>query len=428
MGREEIKFNFGNQEVEGYVGDTIATALLRNGIHVFDRSVKRRRKRGASCLEGYCMSCLVEVDGEADILACRTKIKSGMEVKYQVAWPSPRLDFRAPIQQIGFALFGQELYYQLFTRPVWLNEIWIHFLAKMSGRGRLADSTTSHAPLPMKSLSTQVLVIGAGVAGLSAAHEMSRAGLEVMLIDRGEEPGGWWNKWNAVAEPPGAMKPLKGALPRLSAEIHLIMNTTLLGLYEGNLALAIGEDQAYRIHYERAVIAAGCYPKVIRYPGSDEPTHLPAQGLIRSTAETGWFPPSVVLLDLDGLGSSWAEALRSLGSDVKQYSMEGEGKLPGGIQAFNGGKWSGVKLKTGETYRGAVVCWSAGWYPKHELIRQAGGQVVYSESREMFVPLVNDKMEVSKNVFVAGGCAGKTGFSESHEQGSEVGKLVVEGF
>ena len=427
MAREGIKFRFGNRVVEGESGDTIATALLRNGIQIFDRSVKRRRKRGAACLEGYCMSCLVEVDGEADIPACRTKIKPGMEVKPQVAWPSPRMDVRAPFQQIGFELFGTELYYRLFTSPVWLNEKWIHFLAKMTGRGRLANASTARAPLPMKSLDTQVLVVGAGVAGLSAAMEMNKAGLEVLLVDRGEEPGGWWAKWQAVADPPALLKPLEHVLPNLPADLRLMTRTTLLGLYEGNMALAIGEEQALRIHYQKVIIAAGCYPHVVRYPGSDEPTHLPAQGLLRAAVETGWVPPSVVLLDFDGMGSSWADAFRSLGSDIHSFTVGGGNRQPDGIRASNGRKHSGIITPDGETYKGTVVCWSAGWYPKLELVRQAGGQASYSDSSAMFVPVVNDKMEVSEGVFVAGGSAGLTGFVDAHEHGSQVGKYVVAG-
>jgi hypothetical protein len=425
MDQEGIRFRFGNREIVGKAADTIATALLRNGIHVFDRSVKRRRKRGAACLEGYCMSCMVEVNGEADVLACRTRVEPGMVVKPQVAWPSPKIDFRAPLQQTVFELFGQDLYYRLFTRPTALNELWVNFLAKMSGRGKLANADTSHSPLPMKSIDTQILIIGGGVAGVSAAYETSKAGLEVLLIDRGKELGGWWHKWNAVIKPPVSMGPLKEELPFLPTDIRLMMNTTLIGLYEGNMALAIREDQALRIHYEKAVIAAGCYPKVIRYLGSDEPTHLPAQGLLRAAVDTGWFPPSVVVLDFDGMGSLWADTFRLLGSEVRHCSMEGPGNQINEIRASNGAKLSGVKLITGKTCRGTVVCWSAGWYPKLELVRQTGGQVNYSASSKMFIPVVNNKMEVSDNVYVVGGSAGNVGFDAAQEHGSEVGRIVA---
>src|SRR5262245_33039246 len=113
-----MKFYFRGRELQGQAGDTIATALLRNGVRTFDRSVKQRRKRGPSCMEGFCMSCVLEVDGEPDVLTCRTPLREGMQVKPQLAYPSPEFDFRSLFQAPAFRLFGPELYYRLFTRPV----------------------------------------------------------------------------------------------------------------------------------------------------------------------------------------------------------------------------------------------------------------------------------------------------------------------
>lgn len=424
MPAEPIRFRFAGRRLTGVLGDTLATALLRNGVRVFDRSIKRRRRRGVSCFEGHCMSCMLEVDGEADILACRTPLVAGMDVRPQLASPSPSFDLRAPAQNLAFRVFGPELYYRLFTRPVWAGHIWMRFLARMAGRGRLATARTARAPLPYEVRRTRLLVVGGGVAGIAAAVAAVERDVQVLLVDRGAAVGGGWQRWAASGSPASGFEPLASPMPSVPPSVEILSETTVMGLYEDRTALAVGARAAYRIHYDAVVIAVGRYPTVLAFPGSDAPLYLPAQGLLRAVVATAWAPRSAVLLDVDGQGSSWAQALQAAGISVQVRRVAGEALQR--LAARSGAADSSVRLASGELLQGDVCCWSAGSYARTELVRQAGGQVRYDERARGFVPVLEATGRVCDGVFACGGCAGIVGFDSALRNGERVGAAAAD--
>ncbi len=81
--RKKIKFTFDGQEVEGYEGDTIASALHAAGYRILSRSQEKNRARGFFCAIGNCSSCLMVVNGQANVKTCVEKLKEGMVVKTQ---------------------------------------------------------------------------------------------------------------------------------------------------------------------------------------------------------------------------------------------------------------------------------------------------------------------------------------------------------
>lgn len=409
--------------MNGQEGDTIATALLRNRVRTFDRSIKQRRKRGPACMEGFCMSCVLEVDNEPDVLACRTPLREGMHVQPQIAFPSPEFDFRSFFQAPAFKFFGPELYYRLFTRPVPVQHLWIRFLAAMSGRARLHLDQPPRPALPFQIVTTNVLVVGGGVAGIAAANEASKTGQDVLLVDRGLQPGGWWKRWHEMGGPPGEQQSPPEA-EALAESVQVLRGTTLIGLYEDNSALAVSDQAAYRIHYENAVIAVGCYPQLVAFQGSDEPLYLPVQGIVRAISETGWKPKSVLLLDVDGQGQTWAKALETMGVQVQVHHVESTHEVEN-LQAAGNGTSSAVRFPSGEVARGEVVCWSAGWRARDELIRQIGGTFRYSPSLDRFMPEMQDGGLVSSHHYAAGGCAGIRGFAEAQKHGRRAGAIAA---
>ncbi len=79
---------FEGREVAIQPGDSLASALYRDGVRVFSRSFKYHRPRGLYCLSGDCPNCLVTVDGEVNVRACECAAKDGQTVSRQNAWPS----------------------------------------------------------------------------------------------------------------------------------------------------------------------------------------------------------------------------------------------------------------------------------------------------------------------------------------------------
>lgn len=423
---DSIPFRFRGRPMHGLRGDTIATALLRNGVRVFDRSVKRRRRRGVSCFEGHCMSCLLEVNGAADIVTCRTPLAAGMDIRPQLAMPAPGFDLRAPLQTMAFRLFGPELYYRVLTRPAWANQLWMQLLSRMAGRGRLAQPGAAPEPLPYERRRVPLLIVGAGAAGIGAALAAAEQGVPALLVDRGAAPGGALRRWERFGGPGAALDPPAAPLPALPPSVQVLPDTTVLGLYEGRTALAVGHDAAYLIHYEAVVVAAGRYPRVLAVPGADEPLFLPAPGVLRAVAETPWAPESAIVLDADGHGAAWAAALQAAGVRVELRPIAGDAAAIERLRA-QGGSQSRLHLPGGEALRATVCSWSAGSYPRTELVRQAGGQVRYDEQAGAFVPLLDPHGQVAEGVYACGGCAAVEGFAAALAHGRQVGAAAAAG-
>lgn len=80
---EKVTFTFEGEELTGFKGETVAAALIANGVKVFRRSTKDNRPRGLFCAIGNCSSCLMKVDGEPNVRTCMKRLEDGMEVQRQ---------------------------------------------------------------------------------------------------------------------------------------------------------------------------------------------------------------------------------------------------------------------------------------------------------------------------------------------------------
>ena len=78
-------FEFDGKKINGYKGDTIASALYAAGTRIFSRSFKYHRPRGLLCVEGNCPNCLVTVNGIPNVRCCQKSVQKGMVVKSQNA-------------------------------------------------------------------------------------------------------------------------------------------------------------------------------------------------------------------------------------------------------------------------------------------------------------------------------------------------------
>ncbi|MEM5789461.1 MAG: 2Fe-2S iron-sulfur cluster-binding protein, partial [Syntrophobacteraceae bacterium] len=115
----EIAFTYKGKPMKGLKGDTIATALYANGVRTFSRSMKYHRPRGLYNLDGYSSNCLMGVDGEPNVRACRTPLRQGMVVKPQNVVGTPEWDLMSVMQWFGFAM-PAGFYYKVFHKPAWL--------------------------------------------------------------------------------------------------------------------------------------------------------------------------------------------------------------------------------------------------------------------------------------------------------------------
>ena len=150
-------------------GDTIASAMYRDGVRTFTRSLKYHRRRGLSCLSGDCPNCLVTVDGQPGVRACVTPAREGQDVRRVSGWPSAEHDALHVTDRLH-RLMPVAFYSKTFIRPRFAWPLAERVIRRATGIGRL-PAASAGAEKPVRAVHVDVLVVGGGVAGLAAAAE-----------------------------------------------------------------------------------------------------------------------------------------------------------------------------------------------------------------------------------------------------------------
>jgi sarcosine oxidase subunit alpha len=181
-----LSFTFDGQVYTGHPGDTLASALLAHGVRVFGRSFKYHRPRGV-LTAGQCAGHLAQ-RAEPNTRATMVELYDGLEASSQNRWPSLRFDAMA-VNQFFSPLFVAGFYYKTFMWPkkAW-EKLYEPLIRRAAGLGTLSVLKDpdryehDHA-------FCDLVVVGAGPAGLQAALDAGRSGLRVMLIDEGAQAG-----------------------------------------------------------------------------------------------------------------------------------------------------------------------------------------------------------------------------------------------
>lgn len=224
-----VAFFFEGRVLHGVEGESVAKALFAAGVRTLSYSVKYKRPRGIFCARGRCVACHMSIDGVPGVPTCITPLKSGMRVERENYPP-----FYGPLATAFVRLIPlpSGFYYRMFTRPALLQKIFLRSLRRMAGVGRipLRDAPTSPvAALPVK-YAYDVVVVGSGVSGMSAALSSAHHGLDVLLVDEYGVPGGHSFGFHPDAELTSARDQL---IERIKGHvsIHYRPNITAQGFY-----------------------------------------------------------------------------------------------------------------------------------------------------------------------------------------------------
>ena len=194
-----LAFTFDGVAYQGYAGDTLASALLANGVHLVGRSLKYHRPRGIVGAGAEEPNALVGVSRgpgrfTPNLRATQIELYEGLEASSQNRWPSLRFDVGA-VSDLLSPLFGAGFYYKMFMGPnvFGKNWAWTHVYEPMIRRAA-GLGAAPRAPDPDRYQRTfdhcDVLVVGAGPAGLAAALAASESGARVVVCDENPAPGG----------------------------------------------------------------------------------------------------------------------------------------------------------------------------------------------------------------------------------------------
>jgi sarcosine oxidase subunit alpha len=359
---EPRSFSLDGQRVDAFAGDTIGSALFAGGRRVFSRSFKYHRPRGLTCASGNCASCLMEVDGEPGVRVCTRPVRGGEVVRTQTVAGSVDRDPLRLIDRIGGPLTPVGFYYRLGIRP---RAAWPYIerlLRRLTGVARVPGPEVAARRSDVEHRQVDVLVIGAGRAGLQAAARHVAEGREVVLVDERAEHAGL---------------DIEGA--------EVLAPATALGIYEGRLVPVHAGEVVHRIRARHVVVATGTIEQPLLFEGNDLPGVM-TPGAVRRLIELWSIRPgarAVVVAAEDGALRA-AELLRDAGVEVAELV-----DLHGGPRDVRASARRGLLASVsvdGRRIECDLLVASAGRQPAYSLLAQAGCAVRYDEARGVFVP------------------------------------------
>lgn len=267
-----LRFSFEGRSFEGFEGDCIASALAAGGQWILSRSFKYHRPRGLVGMAGAEANTLVQLPNEPNVLADLALLADGIEVTAQNVLGSLDHDRGAVLDRLSrFLPVG--FYYRTFMGPTanaWLR-LWEPLIRKAAGLGRInlatppmvADQTHLHCDL---------LVVGAGAAGLSAAVAAARSGADVVLCDENPALGGWLTYGR---DPDGRLAGLVAAA-RLQPGLRVMTSTACTGWFEDHWLPLIQGGTLYRARAGRVVLATGVIEQPALHTNNDLPGSMTA--------------------------------------------------------------------------------------------------------------------------------------------------------
>lgn len=288
-----LSFTFNGRRLTGFAGDTLASALLANGVSVVARSFKFHRPRGilSAGVEEPNALLRVEIAGSAIPLVRATlqPLLEGMIVTSENCFPSVDFDFGRAFD-LTHALWPAGFYNKTFKWPSW--HTYEGFVRRAAGLGTLPTGE-DRAACHHHNLHCDVLVVGGGVVGLAAALAASRAGARVALIEQDRELGGWLLNERLQVEGQPAVQWMQAAEDELvrSKNVRVMRGVLVAGYYDHNVLTAIDSsdtehargriERFWRIRAREVVLATGAIEQPLVFAHNDRPGILLA-GAVRA--------------------------------------------------------------------------------------------------------------------------------------------------
>ncbi len=278
-----VTFHFDGRALQGFAGDTLASALLANGVRLVGRSFKYHRPRGI-VTAGPEESCALVERGEGarrepNVPATVAELYDGFVAASQNRWPSLGFDIGA-VNDLLAPLLPAGFYYKTFMwPPKFWERLYEPLIRRAAGLGRGAGAADPDHYVHMHH-HCDVLVVGLGAAGLSAAVAAAESGARVIAVEQDVEPGG-----ALLADAPQADW-LAGACRRLGhPSIKVLTRTTAIGAYDHNVVAAVERvtdhlppdtvsgprQMLHVVRAGRTIFATGTIDRLIAFPGNDRP-------------------------------------------------------------------------------------------------------------------------------------------------------------
>ncbi len=459
------RFFFDGKSYAALEGDTVASALLANGVHLVGRSFKYHRPRGIVSAGAEEPNALIGVERDAarkqpNVRATVQDVFDGMKVISQNRWPSLAFDVGA-VNNLLAPFFAAGFYYKTF---MWPKQAWKHVyepqIRAAAGLGVSPDEDdTDH--YSSRYAHCDVLVIGAGIAGLSAALAAAKTGARVIICDEQPEVGGalHYDKsvtvdgldgftWaQATAANLKQMKNVK-VLPRTTAFGYYAQN--FVGLNERvteHLAKPdkkLPRERLWQVRAKRVIIATGAIERHMVFANNDRPGIM-----LASAAHTFLNHFGVAVGKKVGVytanDSAYEAAFDLKRAGITVVAIVDSREKPGegvvaeartlGIEVMTGhavvntaGHLRVSSMSVARNGGGAArsiaidaLLMSAGWTPSVHMFSQSRGKVAYDNETQRFLPGT-----YAQDCLSVGACNGTNDLQATIEESLAAGELMAQ--
>lgn len=407
-GAVPLRFRFNGRELWGIEGDTVAAALLANGVRVVSRSFKFHRPRGVFSAGPEEPNSLAQLhSGEYSVPCARTTLvplAEGLEVSAEAGWPSISFDVLRSLDFLH-SVFAAGFYNKAFMWPSW--HVYEPIIRRLAGFGR-APVGPDPDRYETRHTHCDVLVIGGGPAGVAAAGAAGASGERVILV---EQEGMFGGDTSSLARHPNIQK-----LP----------STTAVGYYDHDLVMLAEivakpagtprpRERLWLVRAGRVVLATGALEQPLIFCNNDRPGIMLAGAALKYLRRHGIAPGRRVVVatnndsayvtarELHQAGVSVAalvdsrqppaegllREMRDLGIEVQAHSMpidtQGFGALKR-VTLARLGSSGGRGVSDIRRLACDALLVSGGWSPTLHLFAQAGGKLRFSDSARTFEP------------------------------------------
>ncbi|GAB3684634.1 sarcosine oxidase subunit alpha family protein [Salinisphaera aquimarina] len=462
-----LEFTFNGRPLYGYAGDTLASALIANGVDIVARSFKYRRPRGIVGAGAEEPNAILQLGEGARTLpvqrATQTELYYGLAARMVNCWPSADFDLSGAL---GWAsrLLPAGFYYKTFKWPASYWKHYEHVIRAGAGLGHAPNDADADT-YDKRNAHCDVLIVGAGPAGLAAALAAGRSSARVILADESSEFGGSLLGSNERLDDRPATAWVEGARAELAAmpEVTLLPRATVFGYYDHNFLTILERltdhlpatqaqgprQRLWRLRAKQVVVATGAIERPLVFGDNDRPGVMLASAVSTYVNRYAVAPGrrAVVFanndngyrtaLDLHRAGVAvaavvdsrrdvdgvWAQAVHSLGLNIMPGQVvvqaRGRHRVTGArtaLLAADGKSLAGE----GPRLDCDLIAMSGGFSPVVHLQSQSGARPRFDETRACFVP--GDPVQAERS---AGAARGTWDTAGCLREGSEAGAAAA---
>lgn len=427
-----LKFSFDGKTYKGFEGDSLASALLANGVRIVGRSFKYHRPRGIMSAGAEESNAIVQIGVEpyiqTNMLATKVELYDGLVAHSVNAWPNASFDLFA-IFGVAKPFFVAGFYYKVFKWPSW--QFWSPMVRRLAGLGT-APKQPDPDQYDYHHAHTDILIVGAGPAGLMAALNQAKSGKKILLVEQENQLGGALLFEQMQIDGMTALEKVAELEAQLQTmdNVTIVKRATVVGYYDDNF-MTISErlrhhtpsdvnthtprERFWHLRAKQVIIATGAIERPLVFANNDRPGIMLASAVRQYANRYGITPAQHIFIatnnddayrtaiDLHAVGAhivgiadarpnpqgDLVKAAKALGITVYAGHVVVNTSGARGLKSVSISQIDVENNKLDDRQREFkcdVLATSGGWSPVVHLHSQSGGKLRFDEDIQAFVP------------------------------------------